>query len=136
MMWPNELVSSTSWKPCHQARVERKQHINILELTEAVETLARESHSYPSTRQLALFVSRVAIGALAKGRSASSALNPVLQHNLPHFLGNDSYYGVSFTPTRLQPADAPSRFQPVRPPRQQLRHHRQRLRRRARSSSP
>eukprot|EP00972_Heterocapsa_arctica_P080396 11847257-Heterocapsa_arctica.AAC.1 len=60
--------------------------------------------------------SRVGIGCLAKGRSASRALNSELMLGVPDTIGNDHYAGYQFFATRLNPSDAPTRRKKIPPP--------------------
>ncbi len=65
-------------------------------------------------RQPYLLDSSVAIGALAKGRSASRAINAELVRALPSTLGYDHYAAFDFCPTRLNPSDDPTRGRALR----------------------
>ena len=71
----------------------------------------------PACRQMCLLDSRVAVGAFAKGRSASSQLNRVLRAALPHIVGGHIWPGFGFVPTRLNPPDDPTRGRPLCGPR-------------------
>ena len=73
-------------------------------------SVLRACHGLRHLRQLLLLDSRVAIGAVGKGRSASLILNPVLREMLPEILAKDVYFGFLFGPSRLNPADGPSRL--------------------------
>ena len=74
------------------------------------------SAAQPSIRCLVGVESRVASGALAKGRSPSKPLNQELQRKLTMTLATDLCYGTLFLPSRRQPAYAPSRGASVRLP--------------------
>ena len=54
----------------------------------------------------------MALGAAAKGRSASHLLNRLLLRHLPDFVAYDTELGFLFAPSRLNPGDAPSRLRP------------------------
>ena len=56
------------------------------------------------------------LGASAKGRSSSTALNGVLRAALPYLLGGDLYPGGVHVNSGDNPADDPSRGQPLRTP--------------------
>ena len=60
--------------------------------------------------------SRVVLGAAAKGRSSSRALNGTLQASLPYVIGGDLYPGGIHLNSEENPADAPSRDRPVPAP--------------------
>ncbi len=64
---------------------------------------------HPACKGLFLLDSRVALGVVAKGRSAAPALNAVVKRALPTLLVQDFYPGYDYLPTRLNPADHPSR---------------------------
>ena len=64
---------------------------------------------YSSVRVLYGLDSQVALGALIKGRSASKALNGLLQRSVPTMIGSDMYSGLGFFPSSSNRADAPTR---------------------------
>jgi hypothetical protein len=64
--------------------------------------------------------SRVSIGVGGKGRSSSNQLNKRALAGLLDFLALDFYPGYMFAPTRLLPADDPSRFVELRKARQSV----------------
>eukprot|EP00971_Amphidinium_carterae_P060632 1200124-Amphidinium_carterae.1 len=70
----------------------------------------------PNCRCVLMQDSRVVIGATARGRSSSKALNHVAATQLPYILGGCLYPGAIHVPTEIHRADDPSRFRPVRPP--------------------
>ena len=72
---------------------------------------------WPLSRLMSLCDSRVACGALAKGRSSSSALNRPLRKLAANMVAFDCHAGVCFVPTRIMPADGPSRGRPAPGPR-------------------
>eukprot|EP00973_Karenia_brevis_P082863 11489516-Karenia_brevis.AAC.1 len=102
----------STWRIFLQLAGNRKynQHINVLEarsvllfITKLVDAGVRDK------RILILSDSRVAVGAIAKGRSSSRKLNFVLRR----IAGVSLRYGLSvdvvWIPTWANPADAPSR---------------------------
>jgi len=91
-------------------------HINRLEVRAHLQARSRAAREAPGTRQPFLLDSTVALGACAKGRSASHAINDDLKTGLPDVLGYDVYPGYDFAPTRLIPADGPSRGRKIEPP--------------------
>ena len=58
--------------------------------------------------------SHVCRGAMRKGRSSSRALNSMLCRLSAALVASDSYISVPFVPTRLNPADDPTRSKDVR----------------------
>ena len=116
-MYINDVAETLPWFVVESSPASPNKHINVLELqalSKAIRVAARGScHS----RQMFLVDSRVVLGAAAKGRSASRALNSILSRLIPVLLGSDFYPGFDFVPTRLNPSDAPSRRVPLRSPR-------------------
>ena len=80
--------------------------------------LDRVKRRHVRERVVILLDSLVARGAAAKGRSPSIPLNAELRKMVGDIIGYELYVGYHFTTTRLNPSDDPSRFVPVRPPRQ------------------
>lgn len=93
------------WRAPHP----RKKHINCTELSAHLREEARLASRYSSVRVLYGLDSQVALGALIKGRSASKALNGLLQRSVPTMIGSDMYSGLGFFPSSLNRADAPTR---------------------------
>ena len=94
-----------------------REHINVMETRAALKVLPVEDEASPGQRHMFLLDSRVAAGALSKGRSASAALNREVRRALPWVLGADYYPGFSCVPTRLNVSDDPTRGRAVRKPR-------------------
>ena len=91
-------------------------HINIKEIRGCLRTVRRRAMHCYYERQVYGLDSQVAIGALAKGRSPSYAINNELRTGLPDTLALRHYGGYKFAPTRLNPADHPTRDTPIPPP--------------------
>ena len=70
----------------------------------------------PDSRTLLLQDSRVTIGATAKGRSSSAALNGIARGQLPYVIGGGLYLGGLHTSTDVHRADDPTRDRPIRAP--------------------
>ena len=95
----------------------RPAHINCLE-SRTVKTLTKLAcRTSPDSRIATLIDSRVTIGAGAKGRSSSSALNRIQQGSLGYVLGGGLYIGGLYAPTGIHRADDPTRRRPIRSPR-------------------
>ena len=90
------------------------EHINVREVRAACRAMAAGAVAQPDSRGLYLHDSRVTIGAAAKGRSASRLLNGILSRTAPTLVACNHYPGHDFTPTRLQPADDPTRARELR----------------------
>ena len=93
-----------------------RAHINVYEAATVSSLLKQLSWEQPSTRHNIVVDSRVALGAISKGRSSARALQPVLRRSAAYQIAGDLYPSISFGPTRIIPADAPSRDRPFEPP--------------------
>ena len=108
--WAVELATSLDYKLCFQYRFSRSSHINLLE-ERALKTLCKRlSRCSADSRLLVLLDSKVCIGANAKGRSSSPALNHLLSGTLPYVLGGNLYLHLLHVPSAANSADDPSRF--------------------------
>ena len=114
--WIRELAGSVSWRPRFAYRFRRAAHINVLEGVAYGTLLRNLAASCPGSRPVVLTDSRVNLGASAKGRSSSTALNGVLRRSLPYVLGGDLYPGGLHLNSGDNPADAPSRGRAVPEP--------------------
>ena len=114
----NDIASASEWEPVFSLRAFFGEHINVCELRALLELVKRIAPSHRHLRVLVLVDSRVALGCAAKGRSASPQLNRLLRQVAAWCIAFDVVLGFDFVPTRLNPADAPSRFRPVPAPRQ------------------
>ncbi len=99
------LVYVEGWRKPHA----KQMHINCTELAAFLREESRLAAVSSSARYLYGLDSQVALGALVKGRSASRALNTMLQRSLAHCIGSDLYAGLGFFPSSLNRADAPTR---------------------------
>ena len=116
-LWSTHLAESLPWRVCRAYRFPRKNHINVLEC-HVHKTLM---HLAPSNCRVVVFQdSMVTLGATAKGRSSSSALNRVLRQSLAVQLFKNLYSSGVHCPTWALRADDPSRQKSVRLPRVQL----------------
>ncbi|CAK0900373.1 unnamed protein product, partial [Prorocentrum cordatum] len=108
-LWLNDYVGFAPWQlHCH--RLFRKPlHINLLEIDAACDAVDEQGLRFPDCKHNLLLDSRVSIGAISKGRSSSTAINKLLRRRAPLQLATGSHVGCHFAPTRLQPADVPSR---------------------------
>eukprot|EP00438_Fugacium_kawagutii_P004405 Skav208533 [mRNA] locus=scaffold3037:172332:179238:+ [translate_table: standard] len=93
-----------------------RAHINVLETSTVTSLLGDLASEAPSTRPVVLLDSSVARGALAKGRSSSTSLQPVLQRAAAFQLAGNLYPAYGHAPTKLNVADDPSRDVELRPP--------------------
>ena len=105
-----ELVRSLPWELPNTYMFQRVEHITIQQpqaLTTEVVRLGRAGEH--SIRFVAVLDSRVAVGAIAKGRSSSRHLNAALQKLCVASLAFDISVTLLWVDTHSNPADAPSR---------------------------
>eukprot|EP00435_Cladocopium_sp_Y103_P074323 s580_g48.t1 len=112
----NDVMLSAPWKVSRSWYWKRQGHINVLELGSAVSNLVELAEDTSSVRFANLVDSSVSRCALSKGRSASVALQPGLKRVCAVSIAADLYPSWTFSPTRLNCADDPTRDVPLRPP--------------------
>ena len=112
----NDLLCAGAWSLVRKWHWKQPGHINVLETATVVSLLQELGASNPNSRPVVLVDSRVAKGALAKGRSSSKALQPHCKKSAAIQLAGGLFPSFSFAPTRLNPADNPSRFKEVDEP--------------------
>lgn len=118
-LW-REVVRSNVFSLERKKRIRRRTHINISELSAALDSEARRSRACPSARLLLGSDSQVVLGALVRGRSSSSSLNARLRKALPTWLGFNTYLCPQYIHTRDNVADDPTRCRRCRDPDQKL----------------
>ena len=106
----NDLLISKPWHVEHQWAWKKPGHINVLESHSYLSLLKKVVLEGGDCRFTAVLDSRVAKGAHAKGRSSSYALRPTLQKACTYNVAGNIYPALGFAPTRLNTADAPTRF--------------------------
>eukprot|EP00438_Fugacium_kawagutii_P033672 Skav204069 [mRNA] locus=scaffold3:515457:529911:- [translate_table: standard] len=114
----NDILQSANWEEEKVWSWRSKAHINVLETSTVVSLLERKIAQQPCSRLNVLLDSAVAKGALAKGRSSSRCLLPVLRRSAACQLAGNLYPSQSFAPTRLNVADDPTRERQLRQPSQ------------------
>ena len=112
----NEVVKSTRWETIGSWAFKSPAHINLLELSAVVELSRRVAKYYGSCRVLSFVDSIVVRGACSKGRSASVGITKLLRRFCSICVAAGLYFTTPFCPTRLNPADDPSRLCEVREP--------------------
>jgi len=105
----NDVLSSGAWRTERVWSWREKSHINVLEAKSACEIVKKAAVDYTSCRVVALLDSRVAKGALAKGRSTAVGLQKVCRRSAALQIAADLHMGWLFAPTRLNCADDPTR---------------------------
>lgn len=110
----NDILIARQWRTLKCWRWRSKSHINVLEAKAAIEIVKEAALTTPGHRVLAALDSRVAKGALAKGRSTARGLQEACQKSAAWQIAADIYMGWCFAPTRLNTADDPTRDLDVR----------------------
>ena len=112
----NDILTSRQWwhESCWSWK--RRSHINVPEANAAVAMLERVARSYSEVRFPVLMDSRVAKCVLAKGRSTARSLQPTCRRAGAIQFAFGFYPGWDFAPTRLNPADDPTRHSAIRAP--------------------
>ena len=118
-LW-REVVRSNVFSLERKKRIHRRTHINISELSAALDSEARRSRARPSARLLLGSDSQVVLGSLVRGRSSSAALNARLRKALPTWLGFNTYLCPQYIHTKDNVADDPTRCRRCRDPDQKL----------------
>ena len=112
----NDVLLSSKWTKEKWWAWKRKSHINVLEAHGGLGMLSLVATRHQDCRFVGLLDSRVAKGALAKGRSSSLQLQKACKRSAAIQLGFGLYPGWAFAPTRLNVADDPTRMCDVRAP--------------------
>eukprot|EP00438_Fugacium_kawagutii_P006915 Skav203581 [mRNA] locus=scaffold935:89412:94199:+ [translate_table: standard] len=116
-----ELVATAlQYKLLYSKSKSGPRHINIGELRAALKTERLLGGLQPSSRVLLGADSQVALGALIKGRSSSSAMNSELVKSIPHMLALDTYLELMYFHTSLNRADQPTRGKEIEGPTKEL----------------
>ena len=97
-------------------RIRRRRHINVHELRAIIRSENRRAQARPHSKLLTGADSQVALGAVIKGRSASSKLNGVLRQSLPMHISLDTYGLYMYVASGDNPSDDPTRSVPLRGP--------------------
>ena len=117
--YASSLAECLQWRVLASYTFRQTSHINLQELRAFKRELCRVCAQYSSKGRVQLFIndSRVVIGAVAKGRSSSFKINGMLRTLIPHLLFGDVCVALLWTETSSNPADHPSRSQPLPLPR-------------------
>ena len=111
----NDIVLSSAWVEGDSWFWRSPVHINILESAAVLRLLRSLAFSGPR-RIVVLVDSSVALHSASKGRRPSRGLTPVLRKISAVCLLAGLYPSFHFVPTRLNPADCPTRDYPVPSP--------------------
>ena len=112
----NELATSSRWELEKVWTFRKMSHINLQELASVQKMVYGVSKRRSSCRIVDLVDSNVVRCAISKGRSSSRAIGSMLRRLGASLLASDLYLTTPFLPTRLNPADDPTRNKPIRQP--------------------
>ena len=112
----NDVMLTAPWRAERAWHWKKLSHINVLELASAVSEVIEIAETEESIRFSSFIDSAVCRGALSKGRSASTLLQPGLKRICACQIASDLYPGWIYSPTRLNCADDPTRDAPLRLP--------------------
>ena len=110
----NDLLAGRDWTVEAAWAWKQQAHINVLETKAALQVLQHAVKRGGDCKLVLLLDSSVARGALAKGRSTSRLLRPLLCQAAAWLVAGGIYAGFHHAPTRLNIADDPSRRKPLR----------------------
>ncbi|CAK9114368.1 Uncharacterized protein SCF082_LOCUS52990 [Durusdinium trenchii] len=105
----NDLLLGGKWEEEKVWRWKSPRHINIQESFAAVCLFKKLAVSSPRCRFVTAMDSNVSLSSLVKGRSPSYGLRPVMRKAGATLIAGCLYPSYHFGPTRLLPADHPSR---------------------------
>ena len=105
----NEIILASRWSLEKVWRWKRPMHINIQEALAAERLFKQEAIIRPKTRFPVIMDSNVGLSALAKGRSPSRGLRNALRRAGSTLVVGCLYPSIHFGPTRILPADCPTR---------------------------
>ena len=105
----NDIMCTSVWQEARSWFWKRPRHINALEVSAGVAVLNEVGPNAPHSRVVSCLDSAVARGALSKGRSTSTLLQPLLRRSAVLQVCFDLYPVWPFCPTRHNVADDPTR---------------------------
>ena len=111
----NELLRKAQWSEVSSWKWTGSSHINVLELSAAMQAL-KKAAMRGGGRVSLILDSNVALRVIAKGRSSAKSLMPLLRKIMAISLAFGLQVSVHFGPTRLNIADDPTRSVPLRTP--------------------
>ena len=105
----NDLLVSGDWQVQDVWRWKKPGHINIREVASASRLLHQLAVEQPCSRPVIVMDSNVGLSALVKGRSSSYGLQKALRRTGAAVVAGGLYPAYLFGPTRIIPADHPTR---------------------------
>ena len=112
-----KVLNSAPWKVRREEVFRCTRHVNIQEMVASLMVIDdRCKETLKSERLVNGTDSRVALGAIAKGRSSSRQLNRVLRHITARCILGRKHFCQFWVDTKSNPADDPSRGVALRKP--------------------
>lgn len=112
----NDYAQTLEWEELYSWKWKGHSHINLLETASTLRLFRHVGDGGGDCRFNYLGDSHVSRSALARGRTSSVAMRPLLRRAAVLCLGFGLYPAGRFCPTRLNPGDAPSRCADIEPP--------------------
>lgn len=111
----NDLCTGLEWSTVDSWSWKANSHINVLETAATLRLFRRVARNGGDVRVTYLADSHVSRSVVAKGRSASGALQQMLKSSAAICLAFGILPAGRFAPTRLNPADHPTRNSQIPP---------------------
>lgn len=112
----NDLLMGLSWKEKSSWKWRGSSHINILELAAYIRMLRHVAEEGGDERIPYFIDSHVARCCISRGRSSAGSLRRGLQKAAALCLAYGLYPAGKYSPTRMNPADCPTRNVEIPPP--------------------
>ncbi len=112
----NDLCAAARWEEGASWSWKGRSHINLLETAAVLRLYRDKAREGGDVRFVFLEDSHVSRSALARGRTSSNAMRPMLRKAAAIAIAYGLYPAGRFAPTRINPADAPSRDKPLPSP--------------------
>ena len=109
----NDLCAGLQWKVLDDWHWKFPVHINVLEAQAVLKLLKILARRGGDLRGPVFIDSHVVRSCIARGRSSAHSLRSVLKKIAAFSLAFGLYVGARFSPTRLNPADCPTRDYPL-----------------------
>ena len=111
----NDVLLGSDWKVEDSWRWKGSSHINLLEIASVLRSYEHEAKGGGDSRFTNFVDSNVGLCALTRGRSSSDAMKHMLKRASTLAVSYGLYPAGRFAPTRLNPADHPTRDTEIPP---------------------
>ena len=112
----NDILSAFEWKEQDSWSWKGSSHINLLEASAICRAYGKKALSGGDRRFVYFCDSHVARASCARGRTSSDGMRPILKRISSTSVAYGLYGHGRFAPTRINPADAPTRRYKIPPP--------------------